>query len=102
MLAHADRKEWMANSFRQVGLIALPVLCLLGSEMAGASMFIAAFVAGLAVQIGFRDVSEHSLEFAEEWGQVLECFPCSSSSACWWRNNGSRSTRRRCCTRCSA
>jgi NhaP-type Na+/H+ or K+/H+ antiporter len=71
LLAHADRKEWMADSFRQVGLIALPVLCLLGSEMAGASMFIAAFVAGLAVQIGFRDVSEHSLEFAEEWGQVL-------------------------------
>ena len=71
LLAHADRKEWMADSFRQVGLVALPVLCLLGSEMAGASMFIAAFVAGLAVQIGFRDVSEHSLEFAEEWGQVL-------------------------------
>ena len=94
------RSGWR-NSFRQVGLIALPVLCLLGSEMAGASMFIAAFVAGLAVQIGFRDVSEHSLEFAEEWGQVLN-FPCSSSSACWWRNNGSRSTRRRCCTRCSA
>jgi NhaP-type Na+/H+ or K+/H+ antiporter len=39
--------------------------------MAGASMFISAFVAGLAVQIGFRDVSAHSLEFAEEWGQVL-------------------------------
>jgi NhaP-type Na+/H+ or K+/H+ antiporter len=34
-------------------------------------MFIAAFVAGLAVQIGFRDVSRDSLEFAEQWGQVL-------------------------------
>ena len=71
LLAGAYRKEWMADSFRQVGLVALPVLCLLGSEMAGASMFIAAFVVGLAVQIGFRDVSAHSLEFAEEWGQVL-------------------------------
>ena len=61
----------MAESFRQVGVVALPLLCLMASEMVGASMFIAAFVAGLAVQIGFKDVSGHSLKFAEEWGQVL-------------------------------
>ena len=33
-------------------------------------MFIAAFVAGLAVQ-GFQEVGKHSVEFAEEWGQLL-------------------------------
>jgi sodium/hydrogen antiporter len=71
LLALARRKEWMAASFRQAGVVALPLLCLLASEMAGASMFIAAFVAGLAVQIGFKDVSRDSLEFAEQWGQVL-------------------------------
>jgi NhaP-type Na+/H+ or K+/H+ antiporter len=34
-------------------------------------MFIAAFVAGLAVQIGFKEAGKHSVEFAEEWGQLL-------------------------------
>ena len=34
-------------------------------------MFIAAFVAGLTVQIGFKETSRHSLEFSEELGQIL-------------------------------
>jgi hypothetical protein len=38
-------------------------------EMIGASMFIAAFVAGLAVQIGFKEAGKHSIEFVEEWGR---------------------------------
>ena len=71
LLALTRRTAWMADSFQQIGLIALPLLCLLVSEMVGASMFIAAFVAGLAAQVGFKDVSRHSLELAEEWGQVL-------------------------------
>ena len=41
------------------------------SEIIGASMFIAAFVAGLTVQIGFKETSRHSLEFSEELGQIL-------------------------------
>ena len=41
---------------------------------AGASMFIAAFVAGLAVQVGFKEAGKHSVEFTEEWGS------CSTSS----------------------
>ena len=75
LLALAHRKAWMAESFRQVGVVALPLLCLIASELIGASMFIAAFVAGLALQIGFigfKDESHHhNLEFAEEWGQIL-------------------------------
>jgi NhaP-type Na+/H+ or K+/H+ antiporter len=61
----------MAESFAQIGVVTLPILCLLASELAGASMFIAAFVAGLAVQVGFDDAGRHSAEFAEEWGQLL-------------------------------
>jgi NhaP-type Na+/H+ or K+/H+ antiporter len=34
-------------------------------------MFIAAFVAGLAVQVSFKDAGKHSVEFTEEWGQIL-------------------------------
>ncbi len=71
LLDLARRRAWMAESFQQIGVVALPLLCLATSEMLGASMFIAAFVAGLAVQIGFKEAGKHSVEFAEEWGQLL-------------------------------
>jgi NhaP-type Na+/H+ or K+/H+ antiporter len=71
LLGIACRKEWMAESFQKIGVVALPLLCMIVSEMVGASMFIAAFVAGLAAQIGFKDASTHRLEFAEELGQIL-------------------------------
>jgi sodium/hydrogen antiporter len=71
LLGLARHRGWMAESFQQIGVVALPVLCLVVSEMAGASMFIAAFVAGLAVQIGFKEVGQHSVQFAEEWGQLF-------------------------------
>ena len=71
LLNLARRREWMAESFQQIGVVTLPLLCLLLSEVVGASMFIAAFVAGLAVQIGFKEAGKHSVEFAEQWGQLL-------------------------------
>jgi NhaP-type Na+/H+ or K+/H+ antiporter len=70
LLERARRGEWMAESFLQIGVVALPLLCLVASEETGASMFIAAFVAGLAVQVRFPDAGRHSVEFAEEWGQL--------------------------------
>jgi len=74
LLALARRKEWMAESLTQLGVVALPFACVLASEESGASMFIAAFVAGLAAQLGFRDVGRHSVEFAEDWGQLFDFF----------------------------
>ena len=71
LLGLARRKQWIAESFQQIGVVALPLLCLLVSDMVGASMFIAAFVAGLAVQVGFKEAGKQSVEFAEEWGQLL-------------------------------
>ena len=71
LLGLARRKASIAESFEQIGAVTLPLLCLIASEMVGASMFIAAFVAGLAVQIGFKEAWKHSVEFAEEWGQML-------------------------------
>jgi NhaP-type Na+/H+ or K+/H+ antiporter len=71
LLGVARRKQWMAEPFEQIGVVALPLLCLVASEMVDASMFIAAFVAGLAVQIEFKDAGKHSGEFAEDWGQLL-------------------------------
>jgi sodium/hydrogen antiporter len=71
LLGLSHRRKWMASSWQQLGVVALPLLCALASEGVGASMFIAAFVAGLSVQIGFDDAGKHSGEFTEEWGQVL-------------------------------
>ena len=71
LLGWARRREWVSEPFRQIGVVALPLLCLGVSELLGASMFIAAFVAGLVVQIGFKEAGKHSVEFAEEWGQLF-------------------------------
>jgi sodium/hydrogen antiporter len=71
MLGLARRKGWMAEPFQQIGVVAVPLLCLAVSELVSASMFIAAFVAGLLVQVGFKEVGKHSVEFAEEWGQLF-------------------------------
>ncbi len=71
LLGLAHRKQWMAGPLQKLGVIALPLLCILASEAVGASMFIAAFIAGLAVQVGFKEAGRHSVEFAEDWGQLF-------------------------------
>jgi sodium/hydrogen antiporter len=71
LLGFVRRRKWMAESFQRIGVVALPLLCLVVSDLVSASMFIAAFVAGLLVQIGFKQAGKHSVEFAEEWGQLF-------------------------------
>ncbi|CAE6937717.1 cation:proton antiporter [Paraburkholderia domus] len=71
LLGLARRKEWMAEPLAQLGVVALPLACVLASEAIGASMFIAAFVAGLSAHVGFSEVGKHSVEFTEEWGQLF-------------------------------
>jgi sodium/hydrogen antiporter len=71
LLGFASRNGWIAETFQPIAVVALPLLCLEISKMIGASMFIAAFVAGLAVQIGFKETGKHSIEFVEEWGRLL-------------------------------
>ena len=71
VLGWARRRDWVAGPFRQIAVVALPLLCLVISEMVGASMFIASFVAGLTVQVGFKNAGEDSVEFTEEWGQLI-------------------------------
>jgi len=74
LLGAAERQHWVSDGLRQLGLVTLPLLCVLASEAVEASMFIAAFIAGLAVQIGFVDAGKHSVEFAEGWGQFFNFF----------------------------
>ncbi len=74
LLSCAHKNGWIAPSFLQLGVVALPLCSIAASETAGASMFIAAFAAGLAVQVKFEDAGRHSVEFAEQWGQLLNLF----------------------------
>jgi len=71
LLGLASRRSSIAEAFQRIAVVALPLLCLEISKMIGASMFIAAFVAGLAVQIGFKEAGKHSVEFVDEWGRLL-------------------------------
>ena len=74
LLGLARRNKWMDEPLTQLGVVALPLACVLASHASGASMFIAAFVAGLATQAGFREVGRHSVDFTEDWGQLLNFF----------------------------
>jgi NhaP-type Na+/H+ or K+/H+ antiporter len=71
LLDLAYRAKSMTEPFQQIGVVTLPLICLVASGMTGASMFISSFVAGLAVQIRFQEAGQHSVEFAEEWGQLV-------------------------------
>jgi sodium/hydrogen antiporter len=71
LLGLATRLKWTSAGFQQLGLVALPLMCVVASEAFHASMFIAAFVAGLAAQTGFKEAAKHSVEFTEGWGQLL-------------------------------
>jgi NhaP-type Na+/H+ or K+/H+ antiporter len=71
LVGRAKQSKWMAESSTQLGLVAIPLLGALACEAIGASMFIAAFVAGLFVQRGFKNAGRHSVEFTDQWGQTL-------------------------------
>ena len=74
LLGLAQRRNWMAAERQTLGLVALPLLCVVVSEAVEASMFIAAYVGGLAVQVGFAPAGKRATEFAEDWGQLLNYF----------------------------
>ncbi len=74
LLGLAHRRGWMDGALQQLGLVALPILSILACEPVGGSMFIAAYVAGLAVQTGFGEAGRHSIEFTEGWGQLFDYF----------------------------
>jgi NhaP-type Na+/H+ or K+/H+ antiporter len=71
LLGIAHRKHAVTAAWSQLGVVTLPLLSLIISEEVGASMFIAAFVGGLAVQVFFKQAGQHAIEFTEEWGQIL-------------------------------
>ena len=74
LLGLAHRRGWMAEPVEQLGVVTLPILSTLACLPVGGSMFIAAYVAGLVVRLGFREAGARSVEFAEGWGQLFDYF----------------------------
>ncbi|MEW6518652.1 MAG: cation:proton antiporter [Thermodesulfobacteriota bacterium] len=74
LLGLAHRKGWMAESVAQLGLVTLPILCVLACKPVGGSMFIAAYVAGMATRPGFKNAGSHCEAFTEGWGQLFNYF----------------------------
>jgi NhaP-type Na+/H+ or K+/H+ antiporter len=57
--------------FSKLGFLTLPVLCMLLARALDTSMFISAFVAGLALPRATGHMARHGIEFIEDWGQVI-------------------------------
>jgi NhaP-type Na+/H+ or K+/H+ antiporter len=74
LLGLARRRGWASAPFQQIAMIALAPLCMIVAESIDTSPFIAAFVAGIALQIGFREASEGIVEFSENQGRLLHMF----------------------------
>lgn len=88
LMGLAQRRQWMSPELGQLGVVAMPLLCILAAEESGASMFIAAFVAGLAAQVASR-----------KWGATVSSSPkaggsCSIGSSSSCSDCSSRSTGR--------
>ena len=74
LIAWANQRGWINEPFLQLGIMTLPVLCMMTAEPLRGSMFIAAFVAGMALRRGYKGGVEKVVEFAGDWGQLLNMF----------------------------
>jgi NhaP-type Na+/H+ or K+/H+ antiporter len=74
LLALANRQGWMSESFQHLGVMAIPLLSMMTVEPLRGSMFIAAFVAGIALRGAYRGAVEKVVEFSGDWGQLLNMF----------------------------
>lgn len=71
LLQHAAGRHWMTETFKLLSLLCLALLGWGLAEHLGGNGFLAAFVGGIFVKVGFQEASEHMIEFIEAWGQML-------------------------------
>jgi NhaP-type Na+/H+ or K+/H+ antiporter len=71
LIARASRRGGITALWVPRAVVALPIFCALAADAVAASMFIAAFVAGLAVQTRYAEAGAHAVEFSEQWGQLF-------------------------------
>jgi NhaP-type Na+/H+ or K+/H+ antiporter len=74
LLGLARRRGWASAPGQQIAMIALVPLCWVLAKSLDTSPFIVAFTAGIAVRVGFREVSQETVEFSENQGRLLQMF----------------------------
>lgn len=74
LLAKARQQGWTREAYEQLGLLALPLLCLIVAEPFEASPFIAAFSAGLVLKLVYRAADEQVVGFSDQEGHLLSSF----------------------------
>jgi NhaP-type Na+/H+ or K+/H+ antiporter len=72
LAANAGRRGWMTQSAQQLALIAIAILSWwLAEKVVGGNGFIAAFIAGALVRVGYQEAHESMAEFSDAWGDLL-------------------------------
>lgn len=71
LLARARRRGWLEGDAEQMAVLVLPVMAILLSEHFFASMFIAAFIAGLAMQWRYRGGNHRNWQFSALLGKLM-------------------------------
>jgi NhaP-type Na+/H+ or K+/H+ antiporter len=71
LMGQATRRGWIAHAFPQLCLLALAVVVWYTAEQIGGNGFIAAFVGGLVVKLGFEVAQAQVIKFGEAWGQIF-------------------------------
>jgi NhaP-type Na+/H+ or K+/H+ antiporter len=71
LMHYAEDRGWMTETFAQLCLLALALIIWGGAEALGGNGFIAAFLGGMFVKVGFGTASERMVEFSEAWGELL-------------------------------
>jgi NhaP-type Na+/H+ or K+/H+ antiporter len=73
-MALCERRRWMDTGARELAMLALAILSWLGADGMGGNGFIAAFVGGAAVHIGYRRAHRDTVAFMEGGGDLIVYF----------------------------
>jgi NhaP-type Na+/H+ or K+/H+ antiporter len=71
LLRASHERGWLTETAGQVGVVTLALICAVAAAALDASLFIAAFVGGLAVRSQHPEAGHESTEFTEAWGGML-------------------------------
>jgi NhaP-type Na+/H+ or K+/H+ antiporter len=74
LLQQASQRGWMAKPAYQLSLLALALLSFVVALEVGGNEFIAPFVTGLFVKLGFESANQEMQDFNGAWGQSLNHF----------------------------
>ncbi len=74
LIGRSHERNWMGHGSQQLVLLSIALMCWRAAEVIGGNGFIAAFVGGLVIRVGYEHAGERMVEFSEEWGDLLSFF----------------------------